>query len=94
MFEWDESKRQANLAKHHVDFQDGKRIFDGPIFERAESRHGEDRMVAIGLMEDSEIVAVYVMRGERRRIISSRRASRDERKAYKNHIRRAKKGQD
>ncbi len=31
LFEWDESKRQANLAKHHIDFQDAIRIFDGPV---------------------------------------------------------------
>lgn len=34
LFEWDENKRQANLAKHHIDFQDAKRVFDGPVFER------------------------------------------------------------
>ena len=50
LFEWDESKRQVNLAKHHIDFQDAKRIFDGPVFEKMESRHGEDRIFAIGLM--------------------------------------------
>ena len=35
LFEWDESKRQANLAKHRIDFQDAIGIFDGPVFERA-----------------------------------------------------------
>ena len=34
LFEWDESKRQTNLAKHHIDFEDAKRIFDGPVFEK------------------------------------------------------------
>ncbi len=94
LFEWDESKRQANLAKHHIDFQDAKRVFEGPVFERMESRHGEDRMFAIGLMEDIEIVVVYVMRGKRRRIISARRAHRDERQDYANHLRSAYQGQD
>jgi uncharacterized DUF497 family protein len=94
LFEWDESKRQANLAKHHIDFQDAKRIFDGPVFERMETRHGEDRIFAIGRMEDIEIVVVYVMRGKRRRIISARRAHRDERQAYTNHLKGADQGQD
>ena len=94
LFEWDESKRHANLAKHHIDFQDAKRMFDGPVFERMESRHGEDRIFAIGLMEDIEIVVVYVMRGKRRRIISARRAHRDERQDYANHLRSADQGQD
>ncbi len=92
VFEWDEGKRQANLAKHYIDFQDAKRVFDGPVFERIESRHGEDRIFAIGVMEDIEIVVVYVMRGKRRRIISARRARRDERKDYANHLGRAEQG--
>jgi uncharacterized DUF497 family protein len=92
LFEWDESKRQTNLAKHHIDFQDAKRVFDGPVFERMESRHGEERIFAIGLMEDIEIVVVYVRRGKRRRIISARRAHQDERQDWANHLRDA--GQD
>jgi len=93
LFEWDESKRQANLAKHHIDFRDAKRIFDGPVFERMDSRHGEDRIFAIGLMEDIEIVVVYVMRGQRRRLISARRAHRNERQEYASRLKGAGKGQ-
>lgn len=94
LFEWDESKREANFAKHLIDFEDAKCVFDAPVFERVESRHGEDRTVAIGLMEDIEIVVVYVLRGNRRRIISARRANRNERKAYANHLSSAGQGQD
>ena len=86
LFEWDESKRQSNLAKHHIDFQDALRIFDGPVFEKASRSRGEDRIVAIGLIEDVEIVVVYAIRGKRRRIISARRAHRDERQDYANHL--------
>jgi len=94
LFEWDESKRQANLAKHHIDFRDAKRMFDGPVFERTDRRHGEDRTLAIGRMEDIEIVIVYVTRGERRRIISARRAHRNERQEYASRLKGAGKGQD
>ncbi|MGA8501513.1 MAG: BrnT family toxin [Candidatus Sulfotelmatobacter sp.] len=86
LFEWDESKRQSNLAKHHIDFQDAIRIFESPVFEKATRGHGEDRVLAIGLLEGVEIVVVYVIRGKRRRIISARRAHRDEREAYANHL--------
>lgn len=65
-FEWDESKRQANLAKHHIDFREAKRVFDGPVFERMDRRRGEDRVFAISLMEDIEMVVVDGMRGKRR----------------------------
>jgi len=94
LFEWDESKRQANLAKHHIDFRDARRIFDGPVFERMVSRQGEDRIFAIGLMQDIEIVVVYVMRGKRRRIISARRAHRNERQEFTNRLKGAGNGQD
>jgi uncharacterized DUF497 family protein len=86
LFEWDESKRQSNLAKHRIDFQDALRIFDGPVFEKATRSRGENRILAIGLLEDIEIVVVYVIRGKQRRIISARRAHRDERQDYANHL--------
>lgn len=73
LFEWDESKRQSNLAKHHIDFQDALRIFDKPVFEKASRSRGEERILAIGLLEEIEIVVVYAVRGKRRRIISARR---------------------
>ena len=94
LFEWDESKRQANLAKHHIDFRDAKRVFDGPVFESMSRRRGEERIVVIGTMEGIEIVLVYVMRGKQRRIISARRAHRNERQEYTNRLKRAGKGQD
>ncbi|HWS16634.1 MAG TPA: BrnT family toxin, partial [Candidatus Elarobacter sp.] len=72
--------------KHHIDFQDAMRIFEGPIFEKATRSHGEDRVLAIGLIEGIEIVVVYVTRGKRRRIISARRAHRHERQDYADHL--------
>jgi len=94
LFEWDESKRQANLAKHFIDFHDATLIFDGPVFEKVQRRHGEDRVVAIGLMQGIEIVVVYVTRGKRRRIISARRAHRDERKEFAIQLANASQGSD
>lgn len=89
---WDESKRRANPAKHLIDFRDATQIFDGPVFQKAQRRHGEERVLAIGLMQDIEIVVVYVTRGSTKRIISARRAHKDERKDYADHLRNAVKG--
>jgi uncharacterized protein len=94
LFEWDEAKRQTNLAKHYIDFQDAIRVFDGPVFERMDSRRGEDRVMAIGSVENIEIVVVYVMRGKRHRIISARRAHRHERQDFANHLKLANQGKD
>jgi hypothetical protein len=70
------------------------RVFDGPVFERVDIRQGEERVVAIGSIEGVEIVVVYVTRGQRRRIISARRAHRNERQDYANHLKIAGQGQD
>ena len=93
-FEWDEVKRQANLVKHGIDFRDAIWIFDGPVFENANHHRGEERVVAIGLIGSIEIVLVYVIRGQRRRIISARRAHRNERQDYANHLKDANQGSD
>ncbi|WP_414710274.1 BrnT family toxin [Pseudorhodoplanes sp.] len=34
-FEWDESKRQTNIAKHGIDFVDAVAVFDDPRHTRA-----------------------------------------------------------
>ncbi len=94
LFEWDEGKRQSNIAKHYIDFRDAIRVFDGPVFETTASRRGEERRVAIGSVENIEIVVVYIMRGQRRRIISARRAHRSERQDYANHLKLADQGQN
>jgi uncharacterized DUF497 family protein len=94
LFEWDESKRQTNLAKHGIDFRDAIRVFDGPVFESMNRRRGEERIVAIGSIEGIEIVLVYVMRDKQRRIISARRAHRNERQDYANHLKDAHQGRD
>ncbi|HTR23406.1 MAG TPA: BrnT family toxin [Terriglobales bacterium] len=92
LFEWDERKRRSNLAKHLIDFQDAVQVFDGPVFEKVQRRHGENRVLAIGLTQGIEIVVVYTLRGNRRRIISARRAHRDERKAYARQLEDAIEG--
>ena len=94
LFEWDESKRRANLAKHLIDFEDAIQVFDGPVIKKAQRRNGEMRILAIGLIHEVEIVVVYVMRGECRRIISARRAHRDERQTYAKHLASAEQRSD
>ena len=39
LFEWDETKRQANLAKHLIDLADAVKVFEGPVFEKMQRRH-------------------------------------------------------
>ena len=84
-FEWDEAKNQANMAKHGIDFDDAIGIFNHRIVEYVDNRrhYGEIRTRVIGVLGERELAIVYTMRGEVRRIISARRARRDERRAYR-----------
>jgi uncharacterized DUF497 family protein len=79
-FEWDESKRMANLIKHRIDFVRVRDAFDGPMRVRLDSRseYGEDRLKALGWIQGRPIVVVYTERGEVIRIISARKATQNE----------------
>ena len=82
-FEWDARKNIANRRKHGIDFADAVRIFEGPIIEgRDECEEQEDRMIAFGAFGLRVIAVVYTWRGDRCRIISARKATSNERKAY------------
>jgi hypothetical protein len=84
-FEWDERKSQANIAKHGVDFDEATGIFEGFVLVKIDDRreYGETRIAATGVAEGRELFVVYTIRGAVRRIISARRARRDERRAYR-----------
>lgn len=84
LFEWDENKSARNLLERGFDFEFATAIFDGPVVEEEDRRHnyGEQRFTAIGQIEGRFFLVVYTRRGERRRIISARPASRGERDDY------------
>jgi uncharacterized DUF497 family protein len=73
------------MLKHGIDFEDAIGIFNGRILEEVDARrdYGETRIIAIGVVEGRELVLVYTMCGQICRIISARRARRDERRAYR-----------
>lgn len=81
-FEWDDTKAEINLQKHAIDFADAAGIFDGPVLKVRSDREGEERYRVTGILDGLEITVVYTLRGLRRRIISARRASSNERAAY------------
>jgi len=85
VFEWDEGKREANLVKHGVDFVDAVEVFADPLrVERVDRRreYAEERRQAVGTVRGQVLFVVYTLRGEVRRLISARRASSNERRAY------------
>ena len=88
-FEWDEGKNQTNLIKHGFDFTDAYRIFNLPMVVELDERenYGEDRFVAIGLLDGRVVVIVYTEPdAEIIRIVSLRKALSYERKYYEQYL--------
>ncbi len=87
-FEWDPGKAQSNLRKHHVSFEDAVRVFLDPdrieTFEVQEA-YGEDRWKTVGLVEPALLAVVYTVRegGDVIRLISARKADKNERAHYR-----------
>jgi hypothetical protein len=88
-FEWDATKARANLHKHGVDFEDAMLVWADPMHlvrvDRVED--GEERWHALGMAEGVVLILVVhtypaVDDDDRVRIISARRATKAERRAY------------
>ena len=85
-FEWDDAKRLATLEKHGIDFVDAVEVFaETHIVLRGKSEV-ENRRIAIGDVNGITIAVVFTMRGDRIRIITARRARKDEREHYQAHV--------
>ncbi len=84
-FEWDENKDQMNIKRHGFGFERAKTIFDYEILTREDDRkdYGEIREISLGLLEGKTIItAVHTKRKGKIRIISARKANKEEREAY------------
>lgn len=83
--EWDPAKAAANLRKHRVRFADAALSLEDPMGFSAQDpdSSGESRLIYLGADPAGRVlVTVYTLRGRTVRIISSRKASRAERRAY------------
>lgn len=83
-FEWDEAKRLANIKKHGIDFADIPPMFDGDVFTIEDDRfdYGETRYTTFGLLQWRVIVVAHTENDDVIRIISARKATRNEEARY------------
>jgi uncharacterized DUF497 family protein len=85
-FEWDSKKALSNKRKHGITFEEACTIFADPLsITISDPAHsiGEDRFITIGTSVNNDlIVAVHADRNDIIRIISARKAARNERKQY------------
>jgi len=84
-FEWDPAKAESNLAKHGVNFDRARLVFeDFFAYEHChfDSASGEIRTLISGDVNGGILTVVYTERGDRIRIISARKATTNERNRY------------
>ena len=84
-FEWDAAKAAINLRKHCVAFGDAQLVFNDAFAIHSfaiDDGHGEQRMIATGMVHGILLTIVYTERGERTRLISARKATKHEQLDY------------
>ena len=85
-FEWDFNKAKANIEKHHISFEEAASVFgDNRAITINDPAHSanEKREITIGKSANNKLlVVVHTIRGNKLRIISTRKASKKERKQY------------
>ncbi len=78
-FEFDETKSQANLLKHGINFVDAQQLWNDPmLLEIPAKTEDEPRFLMIGLIGTKHWSAVITYRGENIRLISVRRSRTEE----------------
>lgn len=82
-FEFDPNKSLANKRKHGIDFVEAQTIWgDSDLIEIPARTTDEQRLLVIGTICGKHWSAVITYRGERTRIISVRRSSKEEIEIY------------
>ena len=87
-FSWDEGKNRENLRKHGLSFEEASTAFSD---ENARLKHDpdhlqdEDRFILLGFSAKLWLIVVshvYRQDGQQIRIVTARKATRNERKQY------------
>jgi uncharacterized DUF497 family protein len=91
-FEWDPAKNAANLAKHGISFEEAKTIWEGPVVTGPDHAHdSEEREISFGFIGGVTVACVvHTDRYGKIRIISARKATRNERKEFDAYLKNAR----
>jgi uncharacterized DUF497 family protein len=85
-FEWSPRKAAANLVKHKVSFDEARTVFGDPLavtIDDPDSSTSENRLLTKGISERRRLLVVaHTYDDGIIRVISARRATRNERRQY------------
>ena len=87
-FEWEPRKASANLKKHGITFEEAKSVFydeSAKLISDPDHSEDEDRFILLGVSHSLRVILVchcYRSEGNVIRIISARKATPKESKAY------------
>jgi len=82
-FEWDDDKSRANKTKHGIDFNTAKDLWDDSNRVEIQTSYPlENRSILIGRVDRKLWTAIFTRRGNAIRIISVRRARKQEVRLY------------
>jgi uncharacterized DUF497 family protein len=74
----------TTVRRRGLDFEDADLMFDGrPLTTAASRRNDEDRFISTAAINGKLYTVAWMRRGENQRIISFRRASDGEERAYR-----------
>lgn len=86
LFEWDAAKAASNAREHGVTFDEASTVFADPLaLLKRDPDHsfGEERYLLLGMSNTQTLLVVALCeRPPRTRLISARRATRQERASY------------
>jgi uncharacterized protein len=93
-FEWNPNKARINIEIHEVSFEEASTAFGDvlslTIFDPVHSEQ-EDRFVLIGnSYKNRLLVVVHTEKGKIIRLISARKATKEERKQYEENAKRSR----
>ena len=84
IFEFDEDKSISNKDKHGIDFIQAQKLWEDPECIAIPARtKGEARYLLIGKLDKKIWSAIFSIRNKKIRIISVRRARKNEEEIYK-----------
>lgn len=88
-YSFDPAKRASNLRKHGFDLVDAQRVIESGrtvTFEDRRFDYGEERFVTLGPIDESLVAIVTAETEDHIRIISMRKADRNEQAIYRENL--------